>query len=455
MMRILAICLLVLGASIAQAAAPTVATQDDLSAFKELQQSKLEAQKELRLKDVESVRQQIAAVDKRVDDQLTQLGQSVDRFGIVITVLGVGITVLLVLGSFLGYRNAKSEAKEAASDAARTSAQAWLEGQTTQLKAQIEALEHKAAQVHGQMDQHAQDVMDHASEVNQALRTAQESIGKTGTQYSSELEKSTEVLARRDRELKDTNEDSYSFDDWSTRAHAAYTAGKLDDAAYFWNKAAAVQNAGAANVASVLVNRAIAQGRLNQSEAAIATYDEVVRRFGDATQPALCILVARALVNRGALEGQLNKPEVAEATFLEVLRRFGDATEPALREQVTNALNGAGFSGLLKAKAQGPSTPVGKTTLRAALDNLNDAVARSVQPDGSALGNRAYAQCLLGHIALAESDFAAALRAPVNGGRKLYEATLKDFDIHPVAEDASMCALVEQAWKTYQAESGV
>ncbi len=586
MTRFLAMCLLFWAAATVQAAeSSAVASQGDLNALKELQQTKWEAQKELQIKDIEAVRQQISAVDKRVDDQLAQLGQSVDRFGILMTVLGVGITVLLVLGGFLGFRNAKSEAKEAATDAAKNSAQEWFEKQATSLKEQIESLERKAAQAHLQMDQSAQDVLAHADVSNQtirdALRTAQESMGKTDIKTSSELNESTKVLAQRDQELKNTNEDSYSFDDWNTRAHAAYSAGKLDDAAHFWLKAAGVSNAGAANVARVLINRGVTQGQLNQSEAAIATYDEVLRRFseatepalresvakalvnkgntqgqlnqsetaigtydevlrrfgeatepvlrelvakalfkkgvaqgqlnqseaavttydevlrrfgeasepalrepvamalvnkgvaqdqlnqseaaiatyeevlrrfGEATEPALREPVATALVNKGITQGQLNQIEAAIATYDEVLRRFGEATEPALRELVAKAMNNAGFNRLLQAKAQlGAANPTGHGLLKTALDNLNDAVARCVQPDGSKLGNRAYVQCLLGQGGAAESDFGAALRAPVYGGQEIYEATLKDLDMNPLPEDEKMRELVERAWAAYQA----
>jgi tetratricopeptide (TPR) repeat protein len=759
MNRLLAMCLLLWAATTGQAVASSaVASQGDLNAFKEVQQSKWEAQKELQLKDIEAVRQQIAAVDKRVDDQLAQLGQSVDRFGIVITLLGIFITVSLFVGGLLGYRNAKSEAKDAAVDAAKTGAQDWFEKHATEVKKQIEALEQKAALVHGQMDQTAQDVVDHADvskqTISDALSTAQDSIGKTGSATTIDQNKSSEVLARRDRALKNINEDSYSFDDWNTRAHAAYTAGKRDDAAHFWLKAAEIPNSGATNVARVLFNRGITQsqlnqseaaiasydevlrrfgeatelalreqvakalinkgftqsqlnqseaaiasyddvlrrfgvttepalreqvakalinkgftqsqlnqseaaiasyddvlrrfgeatepalreqvanalinignrqgqlnrseaaiasyddvlrrfgeatepalreqvakalinkgnrqgqlnqieaaiasyddvlrrfgeatepalrepvakalvnkgvtqgqlnqseaaiasyddalrrfgeatepalreqvakalinkgvtqgqlnqseaaiasydqvlrrfgeatepalreqvakalinkgnrqGQLNQSEAAIASYDEVLRRFGEATEPALREQVANALINKGVTQGQLNQIEAAIATYDEVLRRFGEATEPALREQVANALNGAGFNRLIKAKTQlGPANPTGQALLETALSNLDDAVTRCAQPDGTMLGNRAYVQCLLGHDSTAEGDFVAALRAPVFGGLEIYEATLKDLDRHPLPEDEKMRELVERAWATYQAE---
>ncbi|MDP2999906.1 MAG: SIR2 family protein, partial [Bryobacterales bacterium] len=87
-------------------------------------------------------------------------------------------------------------------------------------------------------------------------------------------------------------------------------------------------------VAGALVNKGVRLGELNRSEEAIAVYDEVARRFGEATEPALREPVAWALVNKGVRLGQLNRSEEEIAVYDEVARRFGEAMEPALREQV-------------------------------------------------------------------------------------------------------------------------
>jgi tetratricopeptide (TPR) repeat protein len=91
-------------------------------------------------------------------------------------------------------------------------------------------------------------------------------------------------------------------------------------------------------VAKALYNKGFRLGALNRSEDAITAYDEVVRRFGDDTEPALREQVAKALYNKGARLGALNRSGDEIAAYDEVVRRFGDATEPALREQVAKAL---------------------------------------------------------------------------------------------------------------------
>jgi hypothetical protein len=86
-----------------------------------------------------------------------------------------------------------------------------------------------------------------------------------------------------------------------------------------------------------LVNKGLRLGAQDREVEAMEVYDEVVRRFGDATEPALRDRVARALINKGiALGVQKRNAEAMEV--YEVVRRFGDATEPALREQVQRAL---------------------------------------------------------------------------------------------------------------------
>ena len=86
-----------------------------------------------------------------------------------------------------------------------------------------------------------------------------------------------------------------------------------------------------------LFNKGVTLGALNRGEEEIAVYDEVVGRFGEATEPALRERVAMALVNKGNRLGALNRGEDAIAVYDEVVGRFGEATEPALRAQVAKA----------------------------------------------------------------------------------------------------------------------
>jgi len=406
-------------------------TAKELDAYKELQQVKLDAVKEVHQRDVE-------ALNKRIDDQLAQVGQGVDRFGVMAAVLGTVVSLLLAGLGLIGYitvsRKTKVEAEQAARD--------WFTANEGNLKQRLSHIE--------------QDVTKHAEDVHGALDRMQALIGaeeQQVTEADSVARADMVAVQERAEELKKSPEASYSFEDWNTRAHAAYSRKDLQEAAYRWHKAAEIPNAGAANVAQALLNKAVAQGQLNQSEAAIATYDEVTRRFGDATEAALREQVAKALVNKGITQGQLNQSEAAIATYDEVIRRFGDASEAALREMMAKACNNKGFAKFLSAKAcWDQDQPQAHKHLSEALLDLNKAVEHSPQLWGMALGNRSYVRYLQGDAPGAETDFALALRAEKFGGKALYKGTLKDFDLHPISEDAGMRELVKRLWVEYQAE---
>ena len=91
--------------------------------------------------------------------------------------------------------------------------------------------------------------------------------------------------------------------------------------------------------------RASRWAQLGRSEEAVAVYDQVVARFGEATEPALREQVAKALVNKGISArpaGPRGRGEMP--VYDEVVARFGEATEPALREQVARALFNKGVA---------------------------------------------------------------------------------------------------------------
>jgi tetratricopeptide (TPR) repeat protein len=97
-------------------------------------------------------------------------------------------------------------------------------------------------------------------------------------------------------------------------------------------------------VATALLNKGIALGTFGRSAEAIAVYDELLARFGTATQ--LREQLAKALVNKGNTLRKLNRNAEAIVAYDEVLARFGTATEQPLRKVIAMAKS-------LKASIQG------------------------------------------------------------------------------------------------------
>ncbi len=90
--------------------------------------------------------------------------------------------------------------------------------------------------------------------------------------------------------------------------------------------------------ANALFNKGVTLGALGRSEDAIAAYDDLLARFGAATELPLREQVGKALVNKGVRLAALGRSEDAIAAYDDLLARFGAATELPLREQVGKAL---------------------------------------------------------------------------------------------------------------------
>ncbi len=93
-----------------------------------------------------------------------------------------------------------------------------------------------------------------------------------------------------------------------------------------------------------LLERARAVRKLKRPEAALAAYDEIVRRFGDSEAPALAETVAEALFEKGAMLGALNRPEETIATCDEVVQRYGESNAPSLLATAAKALFNRGVA---------------------------------------------------------------------------------------------------------------
>lgn len=422
-------------------------SQDDLSAQKELLQAKLDANKELAQKDMEVLNKRVDAVDKRIDDQVSRvsdIGNSVDRFAAISGIIGILITVLLAAGGLIGYFSVVAKVRRDAQDAAKN----WLHENEKELRSKTETLHSNAQEA---INTTLEGVNSSASEAKAAMERLQKEIGRTqpDSPDTPESRKDTETLQRRSEELKGIPENSYSFDDWNTRAFAAYNAGQLEHAALYWKNAAQIPAAGAENSAMALFNQAIALGQLKKHDAAIAVFDQLISRYAGDNSVALRQQVAKAIVSKGAAHGELGDHDKEIATYEQVIDTYSADPAPALREQVAIAMNGRGFVHLIGAKTEWASPASAHKHLSEAKKVLQSALERKTAW-GMALGNLAYVHWLLGEQQQAEEYFRSGMEATEDGGEKLYKPTLNDIAMHPIPEDEGFKAMVERLWLEYQ-----
>ena len=130
-------------------------------------------------------------------------------------------------------------------------------------------------------------------------------------------------------------------------------------------------------VARALVNKGWALGELGRFDEEISVYDEVDRRFRDATERGdedfrgeFCELLARALVSKGLALGELGRAGEAIGAYEEADRRFGDECVAELASLASLA-----SVGLIDLREQAARALVNKAETLLRLERPGDAIA--------------------------------------------------------------------------------
>ena len=97
-------------------------------------------------------------------------------------------------------------------------------------------------------------------------------------------------------------------------------------------------------VAHVLTFKGVAQAQNGETEAAIATCNGVIQQFENNHTPELQTVVAKASVNKGLMQAQNGETEAAIATYDGVIQRFENNHIPELQTVVANALVNKGVA---------------------------------------------------------------------------------------------------------------
>lgn len=307
--------------------------QVEFDAQKELLQLKIDSSRELTQRDVDSLKNRIDALDKRLDDQNNRVGD----IGMIMGGTGLLVTVLLAFGGLVGYFSVTRQAKEEAESASRQ----WFDANHAKLLMQIDKLQQAAAQAR-QTIAHKVDAVTQLHDT--AITHIQGGMGKTGKSNTPINRDEEEALRQSAEDIKAKPEASYSFEDWNTRAFAAYHAKQYEDAALYWKHASSIPNAGALNTAQALFNRALTLNQLKRHSEACTTYQQLIDNYSSDNTPAIRELLAESILNMGITHGETQRPTEEIATYQRLIDTYSSDTTPAIREQVTKAMVNMGIT---------------------------------------------------------------------------------------------------------------
>ena len=386
-----------------------------------------------------------------------QIALAGDRVSDAITFLLAFIVFASAVAGFTGYFSARKQAEEAV--------EKWIDNEGTEVLKGLRAdaqkkMEMRTGEAEQLIERRVLEAEERIEELLEGAREKRAELEEIVDRASRSLEEGEEAeispddkaeIDRAAQKSEDKETSERTFKDWELQGISAYFNEDYTEAANAFDSAARLKEATPFEMAKALVNKGVALRYAEKLEEAIAVYDEVVKRFGDAEETALLEQVAGALFNKGVALGKAEKPEEAIAVYDEVVRRFGNSKETALLEQVAKALNGKAFRSLIMAKEAWQSTKNEKQArefLSQALIGANASL--EIRPDDPiTLGNKGYALFLLEREAEAKPILRKALE---EGGEKIRDGELEDAKIHPLPQDEEFKELINRLWEEVSAE---
>ncbi|OLN28824.1 TPR repeat [Desulfovibrio sp. DV] len=283
------------------------------------------------LATLESHKDRISDAHSRVSD----VNFSITLSSAILSLLFAGV---VAVGGVLTYQKAVEEA--------RSGVNRWFEEEKDKLHTiidqfiidsynKIRIYEKEAKK---QLDDHIKDLDSKHHAAIDSLKIIQSK--NLGPIDDSEREELTELADT----TKEKPENTFTSEDWSAKAFAAYYAGDLSNAADYWLKSASTKDTTSLNAANSLINRGVTLGKLKRPQEELEAYDTVIARFGSDTGPEIREEVAMAMFNKGVTLGQLKEKQEELEAYDSIIARFSNDTEPGIREPVAKTMVNRGVT---------------------------------------------------------------------------------------------------------------
>lgn len=346
---------------------PKTQARIDFEVFKaetEITLKHLNENQEKALANVANARSfQLDTQNNKIDLMSTQI----DRFGVLVTIGGVTVTLLLLVVGFMTYRSSRNEAVTSA----KLTADAWFKenDHVKSLREEMESLR--------------QEVIDLSKKAKEIIEVEVNKISTIGIDIKRALTpQEADALKARATKIKQKSVDSRTAEDWYQLVLNAYfeennkheaiaycnliinlsSSDALQKASAYYVKGyiqTEVEPKGAISTYDELIGKfcgldvaevqeqivkayiykAVTQRQdLNDAKSAVATYEALIEKFGDSDVPVVQESLARAYFDKGVTQHQgLNDVESAMATYEELIGKFGDSDIAVVQESVARA----------------------------------------------------------------------------------------------------------------------
>lgn len=274
----------------------------------------LERNADLQAKRIEDLNETIQDNSKIQEKRIADLHQAIQRqgwfVGLGIALLAVLLTVLVVFFALRTEHAAVATAIE-------------------QVKVPVdeaEAARKRSEEILAEV-RHSRQQANEIVAVMASRNASREAASQPLT--SEELKASENLAAKRPKDR--------SAEDWAALGFSHFHEGRLEDATRSFDIASVLADNDLV-IARNLFNKGATLVQMDQTENAIAAYEEIKQRFAASQEPTLRFWVARSLVSIGFRLGQLDRFEDAISAYDEVGRLYADAEELDIRKWVAAAL---------------------------------------------------------------------------------------------------------------------
>ncbi len=285
----------------------------------------------------ENQAKELASYDRRISD----VSWNTNMWGLILTVFGAIITVAAIFLGFTAKKRAVAEAQKEAQNYIKTQSSSLLKAQEQKFKDELKKHSAKFDELHGQQEIqgkliHVQTIFDKAREDfnDKNYGSALLAFGKVLVYIGSNNDPRLKDFACRALFAKGLAQGKLNQSEQEIQTYNDLIAYVSDD------QTPALRE----YVVKAMLNKGVRQGQLNQSEQEIQTYNDLIAFVGDDQTPALREQVAMAMVNKGVTQGQLNQSEQEIQTYNDLIAYVGDDQTPALREQVAMAMLNKGIT---------------------------------------------------------------------------------------------------------------
>jgi gas vesicle protein len=251
---------------------------------------------------LETTKEELTKYMQITDDTKERVGDisgSVDRFGLLVGLFGILMTVMVIFFSFRSTKEAKLEAKEEAQKLLKE----WIEKEAKRVfEAKVNAL---SDELQAKGDEILRRIEDNANEQHERHEEDHKKLMLNTNPTQNEKDE----VAKEAKQAEGKNEEDLTFNDYWVKIENQYYHNAYDEMLTLVEKAMKLTSINDEQRAGLLVVKGIALDWSGKLDEAIKIYDLVISTYSSSKANRLIELVATAMFNKNVILRQQDRFE--------------------------------------------------------------------------------------------------------------------------------------------------